>query len=110
MVTPISPLAQNELCVVFSSSSALVACSECRRLFWSSYNFSQKSKDYSISFDAFTDAENSLKETFLSFSNSEIHCRDIAEVKSSHERNRPFGIVLVLPLFVVCDFSYSHTG
>lgn len=51
-----------------------------------------------------------MKETLLSFSNSEIHCQDIFEAKSEDERKIFFGIDHVLALFVVCNLAYSTTG
>lgn len=54
--------------------------------------------------------EKTVKETFISFSNLEVHCCDIAKVKSTDERKKFFGIAPVLTLFVVCNLTYSLIG
>lgn len=93
LVTSLSPLTHNELCVVPSSSSNLVTYFERRMQFWSGYHFSRKAKDYSILYDTLIDLGKATKETSLSFSETEIHCHVITEAKYVDERKK-----LLLPV------------
>lgn len=67
LVFPLTPRSYNELCVTPSSFSA-PSSSQQRRPFWSSDRFSQKAKNYSIPYKAFTDEEKAMKEILHSFS------------------------------------------
>lgn len=96
------PIAHYELCAI-PSSSYYVSYIARRRQFWSLNHLSKKVKEYNISYEALTDAEKAMKETLLSFSNSEIHYNDIAEAKSVDERRKIFGTSHIL-FFVVCNY------
>lgn len=56
-----------------------------------------------VLYGAFTDDEKAMKESLLSFSNSQIHCRVIAEAGFTDERNKLFGITFILALFMACE-------
>lgn len=51
-----------------------------------------------------------MKKALLSFSNSEIPCHGIVEVKSVDERGHFVGIIYSLLFFEISAFSYYLTG
>lgn len=68
---------------------------------------SKKAIHNHVSYEVLTDAEKAMKATLFSFSDIEIHCRDIAEATSAEERKELFGTLFIPATFMACKFILS---
>lgn len=109
LTTPFYLIAHVELCVVLTPYVEMATCINYRRRFRSPHHFSKKAKHYSFSYEALIDVDKAMKETFLSFSEVEIHCRDITKAATYGERRELFGIFFIQISFMVCEFGFTLT-